>query len=235
MKSIFKFKEFSIDQTQTAMKVGTDSVLLGAWTSIKKQPKSILDIGAGTGILSLMLAQRSNAGLIDAIEIDPLAYEQCVQNFENSQWADRLFCYHSSFSEFVREIDDRYDLIICNPPFFNSNSLNTSRQQARNNGSLPFNELIKGASHFLSSKGHFSLIIPIESEKKVIALCENNKLYPNRITRVRGNANAKLKRSLIEVSRVQQTIDISEMTIEIERHLYTTEYIDLTKDFYLNM
>jgi len=94
MNKPFKFKEFTINQDQCAMKIGTDSVLLGAWASVENNPYSILDIGAGTGILSLMLAQRSSAQSIEAIEIDADAYEQCSDNFENSNWRDRLFCYH---------------------------------------------------------------------------------------------------------------------------------------------
>ena len=118
MSKPFKFKEFTINQDQCAMKIGTDGVLLGAWTSIKENPYSILDIGTGTGIIALQLAQRTDAETIDAIEIDDKAYEQAVENFENSDWGDRLFCYHASLEEFVAEIDEKYDLIISNPPFF---------------------------------------------------------------------------------------------------------------------
>ena len=102
----FKFKEFTVNQDRCAMKIGTDSVLLGAWTSLDSNPFSVLDIGAGTGVLSLMLAQRSSAEIIDAIEIDDKAYEQCVDNFEQSPWGDRLFCYHASLEEFADEIED---------------------------------------------------------------------------------------------------------------------------------
>lgn len=150
--SKFKFKQFSVNQDRCAMKIGTDSVLLGAWTSIEYKANSILDIGAGTGILSLMMAQRSSAEIIDAIEIDDEAYEQCVENFENSPWADRLFCYHASLEEFVAEIDNKYDLIISNPPFFEG-SLDRSdknpRAIARTNDYLPFNYLCESVSQLL--------------------------------------------------------------------------------------
>ena len=99
------------------MKIGTDSVLLGAWCPIDNNPKTILDIGAGTGILSLMLAQRTNAQKIEAIEIDENAFEECVENFENSIWSDRLFCYHAGLDEFTDEPEDEYEIIVCNPPF----------------------------------------------------------------------------------------------------------------------
>ena len=140
----FKFKEFTIHQDQCAMKVGTDGVLLGAWASLANQPESILDIGAGTGLIALQLAQRSSAETIDAIELDDAAYEQCVANFEASPWGDRLFCYHAGFDEFVGEMDDKYDLIVSNPPFYAEDvtSGDTSRDTARQNSSLPFDELL---------------------------------------------------------------------------------------------
>ena len=115
--SKFQFKQFSLEQDRCAMKIGTDGVLLGAWTPIENNPFSILDIGTGTGIIALMLAQRSNAEQIDALEIDEDAYEQATDNFENSPWNDRLFCFHAGLDEFVEEPEDEYDLIVSNPPF----------------------------------------------------------------------------------------------------------------------
>ena len=103
MDKPFRFKEFTINQDKTAMKVGTDAVLLGAWCSLETCPDTILDVGSGTGLISLMMAQRSDAETIDAVEIDPDAYEQNVANFEKSGWSDRLFCYHSSFQIFHRK------------------------------------------------------------------------------------------------------------------------------------
>lgn len=116
------------------MKVGTDGVLLGGWTSLEHNPDSILDIGTGTGLIALMLAQRSAAETIDAVEIDESAYEQCVENFEASPWADRLFCYHAGLDEFVNEWDDTYDLIVSNPPFFRpSKNVSETGASLRNN------------------------------------------------------------------------------------------------------
>src|SRR5690554_276025 len=186
----FHFKEFSIEQDRCAMKIGTDGVLLGAWVSLESDPFLILDIGSGTGIIALQLAQRSNAETIDGVEIDENAYEQCVDNFENSPWSDRLFCYHASLAEFVEEIDEEYDLIISNPPFYSEDykTENKSRDTARFNDSLPFDALIESASKLLSKEGVFAIIIPNKEERRFIEIASHVNLFPKRICRVQGNA-----------------------------------------------
>lgn len=233
----FKFKQFEIQQDQCAMKIGTDAVLLGAWTSLKNNPFSVLDIGAGTGVLSLMLAQRSKAQLIDAIEIDDSAYEQCVNNFENSPWSDRLFCYHASLDEFANEIEQQYDLIISNPPFYSEDYKTTNEQRdlARFSEALPFDHLLESISKLLSEDGVFSVIIPFKEETKFITLALEFKLFPNRMLHVKGNPLSDIKRSLLEFSFTKSNIKIDTLIIETERHQYTQNYIDLTKDFYLKM
>lgn len=237
MKNTFHFKQFTIHQDQCAMKVGTDGVLLGAWASLDHQPETILDIGAGTGLIALQLAQRSTAETIDAIELDENAYEQCVANFEGSPWADRLFCYHAGFDEFVDEIEDQYDLIVSNPPFYAEEmaSGDTTRDQARQSSSLPFDELLKGVSGLLSEGGLFSVVIPYKEEQRFVALAATSGLYPKRITRVKGNPNVDYKRSLMEFVFSKSDIEESELTIERGRHEYTEEYIRLTEAFYLKM
>ena len=224
------------------MKIGTDGVLLGAWTPLINNPFNVLDIGAGTGILSLMLAQRSNAapnnvGIIDAIEIDEDAYEQCVENFEASPWGDKLFCFHAGLDEFVDEPEDEYDLIISNPPFYTDDfkSDNTSRDLARFEDALPFEELIEAAALLLSDNGIFSVIIPFKEEERFISLCKELDLFPLKITRVKGTPTSEIKRSLLAFCRMEQTPLIDELVIEISRHNYTPEYIELTKEFYLKM
>jgi len=233
----FKFKQFTLNQDRCAMKIGTDGVLLGAWTSLKNLPASILDIGAGTGLIALMLGQRSSAEIIDAIEIDDEAYEQCVENFEASPWGDRLFCYHAGLDEFVDEIEGQYDLIVSNPPFYSEEvtSGNTSRDVARQNQSLPFDVLLKSVSVLLSPTGVFSTIIPYKEEKAIIDLALQVGLYPQRITKVKGNPSSEIKRSLLEFSFSENEVMEDELTIEIERQQYTPEYIALTKEFYLKM
>lgn len=233
----FNFKQFHVNQDRCAMKIGTDGVLLGAWTPLINNPFNVLDIGTGTGILSLMLAQRSNAEQIDAIEIDEDAYEQCVENFEASPWGDKLFCFHAGLDEFVDEPEDEYDLIISNPPFYTDDykSDNTSRDLARFEDALPFEELIEAAALLLSDNGIFSVIIPFKEEERFVSMCKELDLFPLKITRVKGTPTSEIKRSLLAFCRIEQTALIDELVIEISRHNYTPEYIKLTKDFYLKM
>lgn len=237
MSKPFKFKEFEIHQDRCAMKIGTDGVLLGAWTSINHHPNSILDIGAGTGVIALMLAQRSDAETIDAIEINEAAYEQCVDNFEASDWGDRLFCYHASLDEFANEIDDKFDLLVSNPPFYSEmvSSGNESRDMARQQASLPFNDLLVGVAKLLSETGRFSTIIPYKDEKEFLSIASKLNLYPTRITHVQGTPETAVKRSLIEIQLKKTETTIEKLIIESERHQYTEEYVNLTKDFYLKM
>lgn len=233
----FQFKEFTIQQDKTAMKVGTDGVLLGAWAHLKPTYFSVLDIGAGTGLIALMLAQKSNAEVVDAIELNDEAYEQTVENFEQSSWGDRLFCYHASLQEFVEEIDDEYDFIISNPPFYTSTYKNLSeeRAMARHTESLTYNELLEGTSKLLSDIGSCAFIIPFSEEENFIKIAKGYKLFPNRITRVKGTENAAIKRSLLQFSFSELEIETSELIIEIERHIYTQDYIDLVQDYYVKM
>ena len=236
--SKFQFKQFSLEQDRCAMKIGTDGVLLGAWAPIENHPASILDIGAGTGVIALMLAQRSSAQQIDALEIDEEAYEQSVDNFENSPWSDRLFCFHAGLDEFMEEPEDEYDLIVSNPPFYTDDykSEDEQRDLARFADALPFVDLIEAADLLLSENGILAVIIPFKEEENFLALAKEYELYPLKITRVKGTPTTKIKRSLLAFSR-KETIDfpVDELTIETARHQYTPEYIALTRDFYLKM
>jgi tRNA1Val (adenine37-N6)-methyltransferase len=236
--SKFQFKQFSVQQEQCAMKIGTDGVLLGAWAPVEQNPFSILDIGTGTGIIALMLAQRSPAQQIDALEIDEQAYEQATDNFENSPWNDRLFCFHAGLDEFMEEPEDEYDLIVSNPPFYAEDykTNNDQRDLARFQDALPFEDLIEAADLLLSENGILAVIIPFKEEDRFLAIAKEFELYPTKITRVKGTPTAEIKRSLLALSRNKTTLfSIDELTIEIGRHEYTPEYIALTQDFYSKM
>ncbi len=234
---MFQFKQFTIQQDKTAMKVGTDGVLLGAWSPILHNPETILDIGTGTGLIALMLAQRTNALQIDAFDIDENAFEQATDNFENSPWNDRLFCFHAGLDEFMEEPEGDYDLIVCNPPFYSEDykSGDDARGTARFSDALPFSDLIEAADLLLSEGGVFSVIIPFKEEANFVLLSNDFELYPFKITRVKGTPQSEVKRSLIAFSRENIAPEIDEIIIENARHDYTQDYINLTRDFYLKM
>lgn len=233
----FQFKEFTIHQDKTAMKVGTDGVLLGAWVDLHENYKSVLDIGTGTGLIALQIAQRSEIETIDAVETESNAYEQAVQNFENSDWSDRLFCYHASLQEFVIEMDEKYDLIISNPPFYNDTfkQVEPNRAIARHTKTLSFTELLSATAKLLKPKGSCAFIIPFHEEDYFLGLAKKLNLYPNRILRVKGNINTSYKRVLLQLSFTDSIPYMDELSIEIERHIYTQDYKILVKDFYLKL
>ncbi len=239
--SVFKFKEFEVTQDRCAQKVGTDGVLLGAWACKNKIPYNILDIGAGTGVISLMLAQRFHSAQIEAVELDEDAFEQAATNFEESPWGDRLFCFHASFQEYFEEIDETYDLIISNPPFFDSSSvkidsdIKKSREQARFDDALPFEELIYGVYKLLDDDGIFACVIPSDREDHFLRIAAHYKLLPARITHVKGTEASSVKRSLLELRFRKSEIERDLLTIELSRHKYTKDYTSLVKDFYLKM
>lgn len=235
----FKFKQFAVEHDRCAMKVGTDGVLLGAWSDLSHCPQSILDVGSGSGIVALMLAQRSAAQIVDAVEIETEAYEQCVDNFENSTWGDRLFCYHASFQEFVEEMmDEEYDLIVSNPPFFEGteSEMETARELARFTFELPFQSLLHGVSTLLSDRGKFCVVVPYDREREFLNEAQEVNLCLEKITRVKGTTDSTFKRSLIQLSKgVNKKYKEEVLVLEIERHVYTPEYIELVKDFYLKL
>lgn len=219
------------------MKVGTDGVLLGSWAKLKEDTRAILDVGAGTGIIALQLAQRSAAELVDAIELDEDAYEQCIENFEASPWADRLFCYHASFQEFASEMEEPYDLIVSNPPFYSEDvtSGNEARDLARSESALPFEHLLICAHHLLSDTGIFATIIPYKELERFLHLASKVGFYLQRKCLVQGTPTSEVKRALLEFSLEEKEVVEESLTLEITRHKYTPEYIALVQDFYLKM
>lgn len=239
--SIFKFKQFEVAQDQCAQKIGTDAVLLGSWTQLDQEPNSILDVGTGTGVIALMMAQRFTNAQIDAVELDENAFEQATTNFENSPYGDRLFCYHAAFQEFYEEVEERYDLIISNPPFFDGKLerddavIDGKRQQARFDDALPFEQLIYGVYQLLEIEGSFACVIPADREEELLKITTHFQLFVNRKTYVRGTAEAAVKRVLMEFRFRESEIKTTQLLIEKSRHDYTQEYIDLTRNFYLKM
>ena len=212
------------------MKVGTDGVLLGAWTKTD-DISSILDIGSGSGIISLMLAQKCDAKVI-AIEIDLAAYQQSKENINLSEWADTINVLSTSLQGFVKESTKKFDLIVSNPPFFDITKEESSRAIARSELKLSLTELLQGVSKLLSPKGTFSVVFPFRRYEELTKLAENYHLFPKEVCFVKGNENASVKRALIQFSFEERPLIENSLTIEKKlRHDYTGEYRELLKDY----
>jgi tRNA1Val (adenine37-N6)-methyltransferase len=218
------------------MKVGTDSILLGAWTNVENAER-ILDIGTGTGVIALMLAQKSNA-TIDAIEIDRNSYLEAEGNIKNSKWKERINVNNIALQDFIKITDTKkYDVIVCNPPYF-INSLKSKmseRNLARHNISLNYTDLISAVSELISVKGRFYVIIPYIENGIFISEALKYSIYSNKKLYIQPKENSKLKRLLIEFSKVEKPCEENTLIIENEqRHHYTNDYKELTNEYYLS-
>ena len=231
----FQFKQFKIVQEKSAMKVGTDGVLLGAWANAEKA-KTILDIGAGTGLISLMLAQRSMASIV-GVEIESEAADEACENVSNSPWKNRVGIQNTSFQEFQKTTTAFFDLIVSNPPFFAQSFKSTKlqRNMARHNDTLPFDVLISGVEKLLSENGIFSVILPFDVSEVFEKMAKLNQLHLIRKTSVKSNALSKPHRCLLEFSKRKHSLktDVLEIYTSTDSD-YTKEYKELTREFYLN-
>lgn len=231
----FKFKKFTIQQDRCAMKVGTDGVILGAWVNVEGV-KEILDVGTGTGLIALMLAQRNPNTEIEAIEIDPDAYNQALQNVADSPYSSQIKVIRKDFRDF--KFDERlsYDLIVCNPPYF-VDSLkpeNKKRSIARHSDTLQIQDIILGAKYLLKTNGRLALILPMNLKNLFITLALEHGFFLSRINKIRTVPGKAPGRCCLEFSRKKTDIREESLIIETEgRHKYSTEYLELTKDFYL--
>lgn len=233
----FKFKQFTVFQDQCAMKVGTDGVLLGAWVNVESCTK-ILDVGTGTGLISLMLAQRNAVAQIDAIDIDEQCVHQAQLNVENSPFALQIDVQYTSFQDFNSVTNNKYDLIVSNPPYF-QNALKSpfkSRNFARHDNTLTLSDIISQSSLLLNPKGRLALILPHDFHQQILEEAAKVNLIVNRVTNVFSLQNKPPKRILVELIKDTDTINctMSDLVIEVSRHQYTPEFIALTDDFYLD-
>jgi tRNA1Val (adenine37-N6)-methyltransferase len=217
------------------MKVGMDGVLLGAWAD-PSGAERILDIGAGTGLIALMMTQKNSHAQIDAIEIDFDAFQEAGMNFQNSVWNERIHSECCSFQEFSKRTIQKYDLVLSNPPFFNHGlkAPLENRAKARHSDTLPLAELISGAKLLMTLNGRLALILPFESLSEIENLAKLNGLYISRLCRVKPNPLKPNFRILIELTLVEHQICEESLMIEFEKHHdYTPEYMELTREFYL--
>ncbi|MCD7963562.1 MAG: methyltransferase [Rikenellaceae bacterium] len=231
----FTFKEFTVSQDRSAMKVGTDGVLLCAWATVGNFP-DILDVGTGTGLIALMMAQRNPYSFVDAVEPDNGSYGQAVENFMASNWSERLKVYNKSVQEYAESTDKNYDLIISNSPFF-INSLKspeTSRTHARHTDSLPQKELILSVKKLLKDNGIFSVIYPYEEGIKFLDECTMQNFFCIRRTDVYPLIDGPVKRLLLEFSQNEMACNYDKLVVGYTgRNNFTEEYKNLTSEFYL--
>lgn len=230
--SIFHFKHFNIDQTDCAMKIGTDAFVLGSWVRSENQIRKILDIGTGTGVLSLMMAQKFSNSIIHAIEIDEKTCNQANLNFKQNKLGVNCETFQTDFLEY--SFSYQYDLIISNPPYFYQSTKASSleRTLARHNDSLPIQEFLKKSKDLLSEKGTLNIIIPNEESKNILDCAQEIELFPIRILNVYGKAT-QLKRVCIQFSKIaSELVFEDELIIREEDGNYTNAYKALTLDFH---
>ena len=229
---MFRFKQFTVHQQRSAMKVGTDGVLIGAWASVRETDRTILDIGTGTGLIALMMAQRTPEAQIVAVEIDAESAEQASENFAESPWSDRIRVERCAVQEFATE--QKFDLILSNPPYFvdSHKCPDESRNLARHTDTLSFAELMRAAERLLAPDGRFAVIVPSEAALSVIAA---GRLHLVRRCDVRTKPNAAPKRVMLEFSpRFEGAALREELTIgDGTSGGYSPEYVALTREFYL--
>ena len=221
--SAFRFQQFSVIQSQSAMKVCTDAVLFGAMASVNPDDR-VLDMGAGTGVLSLMAAQLG-AAHVTAVELTLEGYEETRLNFNNSPWPDRFEAVHQDIQGFATSVGDQYDLIICNPPFFENHTKTTNllRKVARHNDQLPFADLIKSADQLLSNQGVFYLLLPVHAVEKFVTAALVAGIYLIHQTAFRGYAHNEAKVFALTFSRTASVLSTSLLTIYESHRVYTKD------------
>lgn len=234
-QSIFRFRQFSIDQQHCAMKVGTDGVLLGAWAG-RKAPARILDIGTGTGLVSCMLAQRFPAAEVHAIDIDEHAFEQALINSAASPFGKRVQVFHASLQEWAKAGWHRYDLIVCNPPYFKNGwpVEDPLRKKARDAAFLPLEEIFSRTCDLITPDGKLALILPATHEQEVNLLSTACGWHAHDQLQVCTRSGKPVERILMEWGRREETLVVKSLLMQDESG-FTVDYIDLAAAFYLKM
>lgn len=230
----FQFKQFRIDQGDCAMKVTTEGCLFGALITKNKSPKRILDIGTGTGLLALMLAQKFPAAEIDAVEIEHSAFEQATSNFQASVWHENINAYFVDIRDFQSK--EKYDLIVSNPPFFRNSllGLSDSTNTAKHQGQLNQSDLLNCVERLLDSSGEFWVIYPEKESKGFDALAENRNFFLKNKISVLNQPNSSVFREIQSFSKIANELSESTLIIK-ENGKYTSQFEQLVHPFYLNL
>jgi len=225
----FQFQKFTIQQDENVFRVGTDGVLLGAFCDVSEKG-NVLEIGTGTGLISLMIAQRNTFAKILAIDINKNAVKLASENFRNSPFAKNLKVELKDFKNF--ETEKKYDLVVCNPPFFEENNSGKdvlARQQVE----LNFKNLIEKSAEIITENGILSIIIPSESASEIESLAQKFKFYLIKKINIYGIEGGNLKRNILEFSFAQKPIKITDFVIEKSPRKYSEQYLELTKEFHV--
>lgn len=235
----FKFKKFEIYQDKCTMKVNTDGVILGAWADITNKKKS-LDIGTGTGVIAIMLAQKNDHIISHGIEIEEQAFIQAHDNMKNSSFADRLFAIHQPIQDYAHSSAEKYDLIVSNPPFFSGGtfSLNQNKANVRHTIKLSHSDLLNAVRQLLTDDGHFDIILPYIEGLRFVELAKKYDFGVVHITEVIPRSDKQIERLLIRLTpRFKGDIITDQLIIHGTKmpNDYTPEFISLTRDFYLFM
>ena len=231
----FKFKQFSINQEHCAMKVGTDGVLLGAWADTNGS-KMLLDIGTGTGVIAIMLAQRNTQAIVHGVEVDELSHKQAEDNMKASPFAARLQTYHIDIQSYAKITDRKYDLIVSNPPFFSGGTLSATQDKTnvRHTVKLPHGDLLTSVKNLLTDDGRFCVILPLIEGLRFKELAERAGLFCTKTTEIIPKKEKTVERLLLQFESNQTETQRNTLTIQEGegRHEYTNEYKQLLKDFY---
>ena len=231
----FQFKQFRVEDDCSSMKVGTDAVLIGAWTYVGNV-ENILEIGTGSGIISLMLVQRSDAK-ITAIDIDKNSVTQATRNFNKSPWSKRLKAFHFSLNNFKKGQSEKYDLIVSNPPFFidSLKSPNKNKTLSKHTDTLSYSDLILGLVHFLSPQGRACIILPFTESKSFINHARIENLFLNKQLFIKPKKDKPANRVLMEFSFNKTSLEENEIYLREADNSFSVDYKNLCKDYYLNL
>lgn len=231
----FKFKQFFLNQDRCTMKINTDGVLLGAWVDVA-DANNILDIGTGTGVIAIMIAQRNNHASILGVEIDSASAQQARQNMESSKWSDRLGVSEAAIQDFARSSKVSFDCIVSNPPFFSGGvfSHNENRNNVRHAVKLSHGDLLQSVKRLLAPKGRFSLILPYLEGLRFKEMAENYGLYCSRMMEVHTKKGKPVERVLLQFEKEEKKLTLEEITLNDENG-FTKAYKKLTSDFYLDL
>ena len=239
MTNPFHFKQFSIFQEKSTMKVGTDGILLGAWAG-SGEVQAVLDIGVGTGLIALMLAQRTVKAAIHGVEIEEESFLQAQENINKSPWSDRVEVHHTSIQDFAKESNLNFDLIVSNPPFFSGGTFSDSNQRnnVRHTVKLPHGDLLLSVRRLLAKDGRFCLILPYIEGLRFCEVAETYNLFCIKAQEVLPKIDKPVERLLMEFGTIKPNKCQKLKPLIIQKgevNDWTSDFIDLTKDFYLKM